>query len=223
MYELTRREAPLASSDAKHREKRSDYFRCEGPGLEVPTDRATAPAQGRAERPDRPDRRCWFRRDQRFWRALPDANRGEIGGGWVEIQSLPHHRSLLAHASGVADRSQSSLRWYGRHHGDCDRRARLLLGTAQLDVAAREDAETQRLLHRAIRQVSRSAGLGDEPGRSVRRLAHGRRRLRVFLWIHWRRGQPVVPDALRRDHAGRAGENARRGLPPDGGHDRQGD
>ena len=64
-------------------------------------------------------------------------------------------------------------------------------------VAAREDAEAQRLLHRAVRQVPRGAGLGDEPGRSVRRLADGRRRLRVLLRIHRRRGQPVVPDALR--------------------------
>ena len=91
------------------------------------------------------------------------------------------------------------------------------------DVAAREDAETQRLLHRAIRQVPRSAGLGDEPGRSVRRLADRRRRLRVLLRIHRRRGQPVVPDALRRHDAGRAGEDAGGGLPPDRGHDRQGD
>ena len=93
----------------------------------------------------------------------------------------------------------------------------------QLDVAAGENAQAERLLHRAVRQVSRSAGLGNEPGRTVRCLADGRRRLRVLLRIHRRRGQPVVPDALRGDHARRAGEDARRGLPPDGGHDRQGD
>ena len=86
-----------------------------------------------------------------------------------------------------------------------------------------QDAEAQRLLHRAVRQVPRSAGVGDEPGRTVRRLADRRRRLRVFLRLHRRRGQPVVPDALRGHHAGRAGEDARRGLSPDGGHDRQGD
>ena len=44
-----------------------------------------------------------------------------------------------------------------------------------------------------------------------------------LLRIHRRRSQPVVPDALRGDNARRAGEDARRGLPPDGGHDRQGD
>ena len=86
-----------------------------------------------------------------------------------------------------------------------------------------QDAEAQRLFHRAVRQVPRSAGVGDEPGRAVRRLAHGRRRLRVLLRLHRRRGEPVVPDALRGHHAGRAEEDARRGLPPHGGHDRQGD
>ena len=85
-----------------------------------------------------------------------------------------------------------------------------------------QDAEAQRLLHGAVRQVPRSAGVGDEPGRAVRRLAHRRRRLRVLLRLHRRRGEPVVPDALRGHHAGRAEEDARRGLPPRGGHDRQG-
>ena len=88
--------------------------------------------------------------------------------------------------------------------------------------AARADAEAQRLLHGAVRQVPRGAGVGDEPGRAVRRLAHGRRRLRVLLRLHRRRGEPVVPDALRGHHAGRAEEDARRGLPLHGGHDRQG-
>ena len=123
----------------------------------------------------------------------------------------------------LLDRAQPPLRRHGRHHRDRHRRAGLLLGAAQLHVAAGEDAQAQRLLHRAVRQMPRSAGLGDQPGRAVRRLAHGRRRLRVLLRLHRRRGQPVVPDALRGHHAGRAEEDARRGLPPGGRHDRQGD
>ena len=92
---------------------------------------------------------------------------------------------------------QPPFRRHGRHHRDCHRCAGLLLGAAQLDVAAGEDAEAQRLLHRAVRQVPRGAGVGDESGWSVRRLADRRRRLRIFLRLHRRRGQPVVPDALR--------------------------
>jgi Sulfatase len=44
-------------------------------------------------------------------------------------------------------------------------------------IAAGADAEAQRLLHGSIRQVPRGAGVGNKPGRAVRRLAHGRRRL----------------------------------------------
>ena len=76
--------------------------------------------------------------------------------------------------------------------------------------ADRADPEAQRLLDRAVRQVPRSAGLADEPDGPVRCLAHRRRRVRVLLWLHRRRDQPVVSRALRRHHADRAGEDARR-------------
>ena len=85
-----------------------------------------------------------------------------------------------------------------------------------------QDAQAQRLFHRAVRQVPRGAGVADQPGRAVRRLAHGRRRLRVLLRFHRRRGQPVVSDAVRGHDAGRAEEDARGGLPPGGRHDREG-
>jgi arylsulfatase len=39
--------------------------------------------------------------------------------------------------------------------------------------AARRDAEAQRLLDGAVRQVPRGAGVGDEPDGPVRRLADG--------------------------------------------------
>ena len=222
----------MSSDDKRHRshlpmantgEEGPDHLRCEGSGVEVRSDRPTAPTQGRSQRPDCPDRRRRLRRDQRLWRAVPDTDRREVGRRRAEAHPLPYDGSVLTHPPGVADRPQPPFRRHGRHHRDCDWRAGLLLGAAQLDVAAGEDAQAERLLHRAVRQVPRSAGVGDEPGRAVRRLADGRRRLRVLLRIHRRRGQPVVPDALRGDHARRAGEDARRGLPPDGGHDRQGD
>ena len=143
-----------------------------------------------------------FGSSQRLRRPLPDAQCGEAGGGRSEIQPLPHDRPLLADAAGATDRPQPSLGGHGRHYRDRHRRAGLLLGAAELHVAAGEDAQAQRLLHRAVRQVPRSAGVADEPGRAVRRLAHGRRRLRVLLWLHRRRGEPVVPDALRGHHAG---------------------
>ena len=154
---------------------------------------------------------------------MSDINRGNTGSGRVEVHPLPHHRAVLSHAPGVADRPQPPFRWHGRHHGDCHWCAGLLLGATKLDVAAGQDAETQRLLHRAVWQVPRSARVGDESGRSVRCLADRRRWLRVLLRFHRRRGQPVVPDALRGNHVGGAGEDAGRGLPPGRRHDRQGD
>src|SRR6516162_9093291 len=76
---------------------------------------------------------------------------------------------------------------------------------------------------RAVRQMPRSAGMGDEPGRTVRRVAHRRRRVRIFLRLYRRRGEPMVSDALRWHHAGRAEEDPGRGLPLHGRYDRQGD
>ena len=64
--------------------------------------------------------------------------------------------------------------------------------------AARADAEAQRILDRAVRQVPRGAGLADEPDGPVRRVADRRRRLRVLLRLHRRRDEPVLPGALRR-------------------------
>ena len=125
--------------------------------------------------------------------------------------------------AGAADRAQPPLRGHGRHHRNRHRRAGLQLGAAQHHLAACPDPEAQRLLDRAVRQMPRSAGVGDEPGRTVRRMAHRRRRLRVLLRLHRRRGEPVVSHAVRGHHAGRAEEDAGRGLPLHGGHDRQGD
>ena len=87
-------------------------------------------------------------------------------------------------------------------------------------------AETLKLngyCDRAVRQVPRGAGLGDEPARPVRLLAERRRRLRVLLRLHRRGDEPVLPGALRGDDAGRARQDAGGGLPLHRGHDRQGD
>ena len=150
-------------------------------------------------------------------------NAETLAADGLKLQPLPHHRALLADAAGAADRRNHHSAGMGGITEIATGAPGLQLGAAQHHGAAGEDAEAERLLHRAVRQVPRSAGLADEPGRSVRRLAHGRRRLRVLLRLHRRRGEPVVPDALRRHDAGRAQEDARRGLPPHGGHDRQGD
>ena len=98
-----------------------------------------------------------------------------------------------------------------------------VLGAAEHQGAAGADAQAQRLRDRAVRQVPRSAGVADQPGRSVHRLADRRRRVRVLLRLHRRREQPVGSGAVRRHDADRAAEDAGRGLPPDRRPGRQGD
>ena len=54
-------------------------------------------------------------------------NAETAGGGRPEVQPLPHHRALLAHAPGAADRAQPPFGRHGRHHRDRQRLARLQL------------------------------------------------------------------------------------------------
>ena len=111
----------------------------------------------------------------------------------------------------------------GVHHRARDLGAGLQLDPAEHVRAARADAEAERLLDGAVRQVPRGAGVADEPDGPVRRVADRGRRLRVLLRLHRRRDEPVLPGDLRGHDAGRAGEDARGGLPLHRGHDRQGD
>ena len=55
-----------------------------------------------------------------------------------------------------------------------------------------DDTEAKRLFDRAVRQMSRSSGVGDEPNGPVRPMADRRRRLRVFLRFPRRRNKPMV-------------------------------
>ena len=201
-------DSTIDSSDSRSPARRRDDLRRQGSGHEVPADRAAASAQGRAQRADRPDRRCGVWRVERLWRAVQHAERRAAGEERAEVQPLPHHRALLAHAPGAADRAQSPLGEHGRHLRDRDLGARLHLGAAEEQGAARHDAQAQRLLDGAVRQVPRSAGLGDERDGAVRPVADRRRRVRVLLRLHRRRDQPVVSGHLRRHDAD--GTGARR-------------
>ena len=158
-----------------------------------------------------------------FGGPVRDAERRAAGRGRPPVQPLPHHRALLADPPGAAHRAQPSLGRHGRHHRDRHLGARLQLGPAEHGGAARRDAEAERLLDRAVRQVPRGARLGDEPDGPVRRLADGRRRLRALLRLHRRRDEPVRAGDLRRHRPDRARPHAGGGLPLHRGHDGQGD
>ena len=98
----------------------------------------------------------------------------------------------------------------GGDHRDRDLGARLQLGAPEHVRAAGRDAEAERLLDRAVRQVPRGAGVGDEPDGPVRLVADRRRRVRVLLRLHRRRDEPVLPGALRGHDPGRARRRRRR-------------
>ncbi len=140
----------------------------------------------------------------------------------AQIQPLPHDRSLLADAPGPAHRTEPPRGGNGRHHRDRDFGSRLQLDSPEHVRAARRDAEAERLLDRAVRQVPRGAGLGDEPYGAVQRVAH-RLRLRALLRLHRRRDEPVRARDLPRHGAGRAGQDGGGGLPLHRGHDGSGD
>ena len=213
-------DAARRSADARPAARRPGHLRREGPRHLVPADRAAAPAGGCPERADRAARRRGLRLVERLRWTLRDPRGGAPGRERAEVQPLPHDCALLAHAPGAAHRAQPSLRRHGRHHRDRHVRAGLQLGSPEHGSASRGDAQAQRLLHRAVRQVPRGAGLGDEPAGAVRRLAHRRRRLRALLRLHRRRDQPVRAGAVRRHDPDRAGPHPGGGLPPHRGHDR---
>jgi len=221
--ERTRQGAADRSPDLGSAARGPDDLRRQRPRHEISADPAIAPAVGRAECPHRAHRRRRLWRLERLRRSMPNAELREARRERPPVHPVPHDGALLADPSGDADRPQPSFGGYGRHHGNCDLGARIQLDSAEHLRAARAHPQAQRLLDRAVRQMPRGACLADKPDGSVRRLAQRWRRVRVFLWIYWRRDQPVLPSALRRHHADRAGEIRRAGLSLDRRPDDQGD
>ena len=163
MSDLTRRAyRPAHPRRAPHR---PDHVRREGSGDEVSADRAATPAEGRAEHPDRPPRRRRLRRVERVRRPLPDAERRGARGERAEVQPLSHHGAVLADAPGAADRPQSPLVRHGRHHRDRHGSPGYSSVLPNTISPIARDAPAERLRHGAVRQVSRSPGVADEPGR----------------------------------------------------------
>ena len=159
-------------ADPRRHTGRADDVRREGPGDVVPADRAAAAAGGRAERAHRPARRRRLRRVERVRRAdatTPTAERLAANG-------LKYNRF---HTTALCSPTRQAL-LTGRNHHSVGMGGITEIATSapglQLDPAehvraARRDAEAERLLDRAVRQVPRGARLGDEPDGPVQRLA----------------------------------------------------
>ena len=138
-----------------------------------------------------------------------------------EVHALPHHGAVLADACRAAERPESPHGGDGRHHGDRHLGTRIQLRASEHVRPAGRDAQAQRLLHGAVRQVPRGAGLADQPDGSVHRVAERGRRVRALLRLHRRGDEPVRAGAVRRHDTDRARPDAGRGLPPDRGPHRQ--
>ncbi len=82
----------------------------------------------------------------------PTAER--VACGWIALYAFSHDGALLANARGTAKRTQSSHGRHGRHHRDRNLGAGLQLDPAELYGAAAGDSPAERILDRAVRQVS---------------------------------------------------------------------
>ena len=129
---------------------------------------------------------------------MPTAER--LQTRWADLQPVPHHGAVRADPGRAAQRPQPSLGRHGRDHRDRDVGPGLQRHPAEHQGRAGHDLEAERLLDRPVRQVPRGAAVADVAGRSVRRLAVRRRRVRVLLRLHRRGEQPVLPGALRGHH-----------------------
>ena len=173
---------------------------------------------------DRPDRRRRLRRLERVRRAVRDADRRAARGERAEVQPLPHDRAVLADARSAAHRPQPPL---GRAWAAITEIATsapgLQLGAPEHRGAARRDAQAQRLLDGAVRQVPRGAGLGDEPDGPVRPAGRPAAGFEHFYGFIGGETNQYYPAHLRGHDADRADRDPGGGLPLHRGHDRPGD
>ena len=174
----------------------SGHLRREGSGDGVPADRGHPSARGRAQCADRDARRRRVRRVERVRRTVQHAR---PPNDWppTGLKFNRFHTTALCSPTRQAlltGRNHHAV-GHGRHHRDRDVGARLQLGAPDRRRAARGDDAAQRLQHRAVRQVPRGAGVGDEPDGAVPPVAH-RKWFRVLLRLPRRRDEPVVPGAL---------------------------
>ena len=150
----------------------------------------------------------------------PTADRLAAGG----LRYNRFHTTALCAPTraGAAHRPQPPFGRDGQHHRDRDVGSRQQLVAAEHEGAAGDDAEAERVLDGAVRQVPRGAGVAVVADGSVRRVAVGWWRVRDVLRLHRRGEQPVGSGAVRRHDAGRAAGDPGGGLPPDRGPGRSG-
>ena len=142
---------------------------------------AAPPAQGRAQRADRDARRCGLCGVKSRSAAPCDTPTAErLAAGGLKLNRF--------HTTALCSPTRQAMLTGRNHHsvkmgGICEI-ATSAPGyssrTAEEQGSAADDPQTQRLFDGAVRQVPRSAGLGDQPDGAVRPVAHRRRGFEYF-------------------------------------------
>src|SRR6185369_6556956 len=97
--------------------------------------------------------RCRFWFLERLRGAMQHASGGTSGGGWIEVQPIPHHCTVFTYAPSIVNRAQPSLGRDGWNYGNRKRLAWILFSLAEHLLPDCQDTQAEWLRHRPIRQV----------------------------------------------------------------------
>ena len=210
---------PAISSEAEHKRRRPYAA-----GIKTrAVSGRKSPAEGRAQHPDHPARRCRLRPAGYLRRPGPYADAVAARQRRHQLQRLPHHVDLLADARGAADRPQPSARRLRHHRRACRRLGRLYRRhPARTSATIAKVLRQLRLQDRGLRQVAQHARQPDHRDGAVHAAGRpARHRLRLFLRLPRRRDLAMGAAADREPQPGRAA--ARREISSERGPGRQGD
>ena len=191
--------------------------RCRNPRMSG--GRGQPPAGRCAEHPDRPARRRGLRPAEHLRRRDPHADADADADAGICYNTF-HTTSICSPTRAALLTGRNHHRVGTRHHRRARRRLRRLHRRHPQDLRHhRRGAAPLRLQDRGVRQVAQHARRPDHGDGAVRPLAD-RPRLRLLLRLPRRRDVAVGAAAVREPQPDRAA--ARREIPPDRRHGRQG-
>ena len=152
-------------------------------------------AEGRAERFAYHDGRRRLRRAEHLRRRRPQSGSGSHRKGRAALHELPLDLAVLADAGGADHGSQSPRRWLRRRGRNRHGLSGLRLDHSESQRHHWQDPEGERIRDRVVRQRPQHAVLSGDPGWALQSVA-GWNGLRIFLWLCWRRREPVAAEPL---------------------------
>ncbi len=146
------------------------------------------------------DRRSGLWRQRHLWRRHPDAVHGSPCEGGTALHAVLLHRTVLADAGGAHYRSQPPLRGHRRDRRNVHRVIRATTASSpRTRPPSAPFSGTMATRPRGSARTTTRRPINTALGRSVRSMAQ-RDGLRVFLWVHGRRDQPVDALSVSRSH-----------------------